>query len=290
MTDNFKYLIHNNEDESWGLYLTVAGDANIRPFSNYPVQGHPTGYHFNWEHGRVLREYQINYITEGEGLIETNEGTFPIREGSVILIRPNQWHRYKPVAQKGWKEHYIGFDGEFAARIMTGNALFASNNPVIHIGYHENLLRLFLDLWELVQVETPGYHQVCAGIIVQVLGHIVSFKRNRITGAGIDSAMQKACLILRENYDKNIEAEKLAIQLDMGYSLFRKAFKAYTGMSPVQYHLSLRVQQAVRLLTNTNLSIKEISFRLGFCSEYYFSRLFKEKTGKVPSEYRRKKR
>jgi AraC-like DNA-binding protein len=47
------------------------------------------------------------------------------------------------------------------------------------------------------------------------------------------------------------------------------------------------MKQAIHLLTNTDLSLKEISFNLGFCSAFYFSKLFKEKVGRTPGEYRK---
>jgi AraC-like DNA-binding protein len=80
----------------------------------------------------------------------------------------------------------------------------------------------------------------------------------------------------------------MADELNINYSAFRKAFKKYTGLSPMQYHTALRMKQALYLLANSDLSIKEISFNLGFCSIFYFSKLFKEKTGMTPGAYRRK--
>jgi len=54
----------------------------------------------------------------------------------------------------------------------------------------------------------------------------------------------------------------------------------------MQYHMSLRMKQAAYLLTNSDMSIKEISSQLGFCSQYYFTKLFKEKMKKTPSKFR----
>ena len=71
MEDYFKYLTHNREDINWGLFLNVAGAATIHAGNPYPPTGHPKGYHFNWTNGRILQEYQVNYITEGEGVLET---------------------------------------------------------------------------------------------------------------------------------------------------------------------------------------------------------------------------
>lgn len=286
MKDSFKYLTHNQEDEIWGLYLTVAGNAIVSPGTLYPPKGHPSGYHFNWANGRILHEYQINYITEGEGIVETERGEFQVKEGSVIIIQPGIWHRYKPIRSKGWKEHYIGFNGHMARHIFEEKGFFS--DPVVTIGFHENIIQKFNDVLNLTKGERPGYHQICSGLVIQILGFILSVQKNKnISGSKVENAIQKACLIIRENLEKNLNIEELAEELDISYSLFRKAFKNYTGLSPIQYHLSLRIQQAIYLLTNSDLSVKEISFNLGFCSVYYFSKLFKEKTKRTPTEFQR---
>ena len=290
MNDSFKYLTHNPDDKLWGLYLTVAGSARVEPDADYPPSGHPTGYHFNWYNGRILQEYQINYITEGEGIMETREGSFPIREGSIILLRPNLWHRYRPLKEKGWKEHYIGFMGETASRMINTTQVL-DDSPVIRIGFHENIINSFREILNHVTTEKPGFQQICSGLVIYILGQIISIRKNEnFMHSQVEQAIQKACLIIRDNPSRNLNIEELARGLCTNYSLFRRAFKKYTGLSPMQYHTSLRMKQAVYLLTNTSLSVKEISFNLGFCSVFYFSKLFKEKTGRTPSDFRRSNR
>jgi len=290
MQNSFKYLTHNPEDKNWGLYITVAGSARVEPESDYPPTGHPTGYHFNWHNGRVLQEYQINYITEGEGLMETREGTYPVREGCVILLRPNVWHRYRPLKSTGWMEHYVGFAGEMADKMIKSSE-WLNGSPVIQIGFQENIIHSFQDISNHAKTERPGYHQICSGLVMQILGQIISLKKNEnFRHSMIEKAIQKACLIIRDNPARNLNIGDLAGDLNINYSHFRKAFKKYTGLSPMQYHTSLRMKQAVYLLTNTDLSVKEISFNLGFCSVFYFSKLFKEKTNRTPSDYRRSNR
>jgi AraC-like DNA-binding protein len=73
----------------------------------------------------------------------------------------------------------------------------------------------------------------------------------------------------------------------MSYSLFRKTFKEITGLSPHQYRLTIRLHRAERLLRSTNMQISRIAEILGFSSIYYFSELFKKKTGQSPLEYRK---
>lgn len=288
MNDYFKYLTHSNEDLENGFYLTVGGHAKVLPETDYPPKGHPSGYNFDWNKGRILHEYQINYITEGEGIIETNDGEFEIKEGSILLIKPNSWHRYKPLKSTGWMEHYVGFNGNFADKIIE-NSLVFQNTPVVQIDFQEKIVEEFYKIFNYIKSEKPGYQQICTGLVIYILGLIISLKKNEnFKSSEIEKSIQKACLFIRDNLNQNINVEGMAESLKIDYSIFRKAFKKYTGLSPIQYHLSLRMQQAAYLLTNSNQSIKEISFNLGFSSVFYFSKLFKEKMNATPSDFREK--
>ena len=285
MDNFFKYTTKSIEDKNWGLYLNVAGCANILPGALYPPPGHPAEYSFSWENGRILHEFQINYITKGEGVLETKSGKYSVSEGSVIIILPGMWHRYRPSAE-GWKEHYIGFNGSFANHIFE-NEFFPFKSPVLTIRFNERLLQSFYELFDLISSEKAGYQQICSGLIIYLLSTVISIKKNEnFAGKQIEQTIQKARLIIRENLDKNLNIEQLASDLNIDYSIFRKVFKQYTGISPGQYHLSLRIRQAKDLLINTDLSIKEISYRLGFESIFYFSRVFKLKTGINPTAFK----
>jgi transcriptional regulator GlxA family with amidase domain len=82
--------------------------------------------------------------------------------------------------------------------------------------------------------------------------------------------------------------EEIAMSVGLGYSVFRKKFKEYTGVSPAQYQINLRINKAKDLLVTSKQSLKEIANDLGFESADYFYRLFKKKTGYTPSDYREK--
>lgn len=72
----------------------------------------------------------------------------------------------------------------------------------------------------------------------------------------------------------------------VSYSALRQAFKLHTGLAPHEYQLELRVSEAKKLLAGTGLPVKAIADKLGFQSAYYFSRLFKTKTGLSPEAWR----
>jgi AraC-like DNA-binding protein len=282
-----KYIHAGQQDKEWGLYLTVAGYAQITPSEVYPPRIHPSGYYFTWEKGRILQEYQINYITEGSGIFETSEDQFQVVPGSILILRPGMWHRYKPDTTTGWNEHYIGFNGDFCNQLFQ-EGFFQAGKPVIYVGFQESLLNLFFEIIQSVKEEKTGHQQVSAATTILLLSKILSVTRNQeFAGKTIERTIRKACLYFRENLNTNVNIEKLASDLNVGYSYFRQMFRKYTGISPTQYHLSLRIQRARDLLVSSDLSFKEIAIELGFESYFYFSRIFKDKTGESPMEFRK---
>jgi AraC-like DNA-binding protein len=197
------------------------------------------------------------------------------------------WHRYKPDQNTGWNEHYIGFNGDFCAQLFQ-EGFFQAGKPVLYVGFQESLLKLFFEIIQLVKDEKTGHQQVAAASMMLMLSKILSVVRNQeFAGKTIERTIRKACLYFRENLNTNVNIESLATELHVGYSYFRQMFRKYTGISPTQYHLSLRIQKAKDLLVSTEQSFKEIAIDLGFESYFYFSRIFKDKTGKSPMEFRK---
>jgi transcriptional regulator GlxA family with amidase domain len=197
------------------------------------------------------------------------------------------WHRYKPDTTTGWNEHYIGFNGDFCNQLFQ-EGFFQAGKPVIYVGFQESLLNLFFEIIQSVKEEKTGHQQVSAATTILLLSKILSVTRNQeFAGKTIERTIRKACLYFRENLNTNVNIEKLASDLNVGYSYFRQMFRKYTGISPTQYHLSLRIQRARDLLVSSDLSFKEIAIELGFESYFYFSRIFKDKTGESPMEFRK---
>jgi AraC-like DNA-binding protein len=288
MNEYFKYLTTSEEDINWGLYLNVAGTARIKQGTLYPPKEHPSEYYFDWETGRVLHEYQLNYITEGAGIFENKHGKFQVKEGSLILIFPNEWHRYRPIKKLGWVENYIGFQGRIANELLK-NKVFSPTQPVIQCGIKEEVIDTYLKISDLVKKERPGFQQIASGMIVKLLGYIISFEKQKgFSGKQIAKVIEEVRFLMRQNTEQEFNLEELAQQHNVGYSYFRKMFKKYTGVSPGQYHLQLRIIRAKEMLVSTDKSIKEISLDLGFQTIHYFSLIFKKKVGMNPTEYRKR--
>jgi AraC-like DNA-binding protein len=284
-----KYHTVSSNDTAWGLYITDAGYTRIHPHTKYPGTGHPMDYMFNWDKGRILQEYQLIYISEGSGIFESSTaGKKKISAGSFILLFPGEWHRYQPLKKTGWIEHWVGFKGNIAEHLFQ-HIFFNTDSPIYFAGYSDRIIEIYAQINSLSEKEPPAFQQMISGLVLQLLGITQSVKNiNLFEGKPIEEKIQQARRIMRESIQNNITIEDIASQLNIGYSLFRRMFKKYTGMAPLQYHLQLRLLRAKELLLIKSMTVKEIAFELNFDTPFYFSRLFKEKTGFSPQGFRKK--
>ena len=90
-----------------------------------------------------------------------------------------------------------------------------------------------------------------------------------------------------EHYNEEICIEDYAQKHHMSTSWFIRNFKQYTGSTPMQYILSIRIYNAEALLQNEQYNVTEISNIVGYDNPLYFSRIFKKVKGLSPSEYRK---
>lgn len=283
----FKYLIVNDMDKKFGLWVNTVGFQSIQPHSPYPLRDHPSGYFFNAQKGRILREYQLVYITKGGGVF-SSEST-PEKQmckGRLVLLFPNQWHTYHPDVATGWDEYYIGFEGPVIDEMMR-NAFYSKEQQLLGVGLNEELAALYSRALEIAETDKISSQQYLAGIVLHMLGMILSVSKNKIFEAGgAEQKIEQAKIIMNEHVFTDIDPEEIALKLNVSYSWFRKVFKEYTGYAPAKYFQELKLRKAKQLLVGTSLSVKEISYQLNYTSAEHFFSLFKKHTGLTPLKYR----
>jgi AraC-like DNA-binding protein len=283
----YKYLTVSEETKKWGLYLTGAGYAEVCGEDEYPCLDHPEHHYFHWSTGRRISDYQILYISKGKGIFESEaSGKKKVKAGDMFLLFPNIWHRFSPNKSTGWNECWIEFNGVYA-RHLQDNKFLNPSEPVIKLGVMEEQIDKYLKVIKLVRDEDLTIQYLASGILLQLIGKIQASKISvSFNGQDVENQIRQAKEIISENINQSISPEKIANELGISYSLFRKQFRKYTGFSPIQYQIQLRVQEAKKLLLNTDKPIKEVAHMLGFESTCYFSRLFKQKIGKSPTDIR----
>ena len=265
---DFKYLLVNEKDKSYGLTVNTVGFQPIRANSEYPCPKHPKSYFFNPLTGRVLSEYQILYISKGEGHFQSEDTKrTKVHKGQAIILFPGQWHSYCPCKETGWNEYYIGFEGQFADQIVSNNFI-SPDNQILNPGVSEKLVQLFSNAINAAKNDKPFSQQHLAGIVMNILGVILSSSQdNSFENDKSSEMIERAKIIMRENIRKDVNVKQIAEKLSVSYSWFRKVFKEYTGFAPSQYLQQLKLREAKMLLSETDHSIKEISYDLNFSSD-----------------------
>jgi AraC-like DNA-binding protein len=284
---HIKYLIANEQDASWGLTINTVGFQHINANSLYPPDNHPTRYLFSTNKGRILDEYQLVYLSNGNGRFSSkNCKQTEIQGGNFFLLFPGEWHNYEPSKETGWDEYWIGFNGiNMDARVQ--NNFFTRNRPVFNVGLSEEIVQLYRLAITVAWEQQSGFQQMLAGIVNHLLG--IAYSRNKLNtfeNLQVTDQINKAKIVMLDSYTKDIKLEEIAQQVNMSYSWFRRIFKQYTGFSPAQYLQELRLQKSKSLLTNTSKSIKEITYDSGFKTADYFCVAFKKRTGSSPMNYR----
>ena len=283
-----KYLLANERDAQWGLTVSTVGFEHIQPGDPYPTKGHADGYYFDCNKGRTLNEYQLLYNPEGEGIFQsTNQKPVRLKPGDMFLLFPGEWHTYHPDPKVGWKSYWIGFRGKnMDDRVRAG--FLTPDSPIYHVGYSFTLEALYKRAYEAAVEEAAYSQQLMAGIVNHLIGMMYSLERNRELSKNQQQVdmISRARMRIRESLESDLTIQQIAEELGVSYSNLRKLFKEHTGLSPATYQQELRLLRAKELLTTTELSIKEIAYRLNFESPDYFSAKFKAKMGLKPSEVR----
>ncbi len=284
-----KYLAVSDLDKKWGLAVKDAGhlDKTISKKQDKQVT-HPVPYRFSWEHGRILEEFQLVYIVKGGGMFETAEtGLVKIKTGTLFLLFPGVWHRYQPDPKTGWESYWVGFQGQIAQNIVN-NKFISPQHCICSIGIDESVFNLFNTMIENIMYEKPGFQQFCTGILMHLLGLMVQYKKQKYQEKGpYFKAVNQAKLLLYERIQQVTDLRKIAKEVNMSYSNFRRYFKHYFGISPGVYITQIRYNMAKKHL-NSFKSISDIALELGFSSTAHFSLFFKKQSGISPLQYRKK--
>ena len=286
------YLTVGSQDERWGMVVTTVGYQFVPPGGSYPLSRHPDGYDFKPQSGRVLGEYQMVYITRGDGYFSSaSSRRQKVSAGTMMLLFPDEWHDYRPNPSTGWDEYWVGFRGEAFDALFRGR-FFTREEPLIHIGVSATVVGLYEDLLGFAQREKSGCQQMSSGIVLHILGAVYYKRKNQAftNNTYVVDKINQARIMMKERCEGDLSCEEVARRLGLGYSWFRRMFRQYTGVPPAQYMLQQKILRAKELLSATDLNISEIAYRLHFENPGQFATSFRKKTGMTPSDFRRRAR
>lgn len=293
----FRYIPVRQRDVQWGLYVTGAGCTSISPGEDYPTKPHPELYHLRWESGRTLPEYQVIYISRGKGLFESAPtGSKAISAGTIILLFPGVWHRYRPDKAVGWDEWWVSFNGEVMDRLAQ-QRFFSPERAILSTGLQDAILAPYKSLLERLRKELTGFPHLIAADTLEILAAVSAADESEPAEliahgpqdvvAVKDRIVAEAMRLIWEQSHRPMTIDGLARQLPITRRSLERRFRAAAGHGIHDEIVRCRLERAKRLLLATNLSLKEVSSASGFSNADSLGRAFRHAEGITPLEYRR---
>ena len=297
--DNFScYLPISENNMRWDLYLTGVGTAAIPAEENYPPKGHPDVYHFRWETGRILPEYQILLIAEGQGIFESakTEAT-AVNAGDVILLFPGIWHRYRPKKNSGWKEYWLSWNGERLFRLLKKGVL-TPKQALLSVKKLDDIIRAFERILNHVQVHPAENSNILSAYAMEVLALAMDnmetkdIPRDTVLPTDYaysvdDPIVFKAVQIIWNHSYRDFRVDELTDTLPVTRRTLERKFIQTLGHSIGTEITRCRIERAKHLLTNTTLPVKHIALAVGFSGTDWMGKVFQRELNMTASQYRK---
>lgn len=116
--------------------------------------------------------------------------------------------------------------------------------------------------------------------------HTASRVRLNYRGGLSQTKLRQVTEFIQDNLSGNLTVADMANLVQMGPCHFARAFKESTNMSPHQFVLRRRIERALQLLKEPQVSLAGVAYEVGFSSQGHFSTVFRKAAGVSPSEYR----
>ena len=199
---------------------------------------------------------------------------------------PREWHTYRPAKDIGWNEYFVTFQGEYFNKLL--NKIFQPNDPIIHIGINEQIVKHFLEMLDCAKAQSPGFQAVMAGIMMHMIGDIYSINKNYDCEPASLQKIQEACVLILENIYDKLTPEDIAESINMSYSNFRKSFKQYTESPSINtfYNKKLVISKITGQYGNVGpRHCNEVKFRVGQLLLVLFQRVKRYKPTFLPEKF-----
>ncbi len=244
----------------------------------------------------VAQGHTIHTIhTESGGVL-----SYGLIQGDLFTIMPGEIHGYSESKQLviynlAFDMKLIEYEISELKQLKSWDALFKPHPEVFRNRIHltpfernraEKSIRQMIMATSL---KSPGYRLTARVALLELLlmigqSHVMEWQE---AAASFDGNILKSINELEKRPGKTFNLIGLAKAAGMSKSSYAKKFKNMTGLAPLDYCIDLRMEQVRRQLTESDLSISEIAFQHGFCDSNYMIKLFRQRHGITPGQYRR---
>ena len=242
-----------------------------------------------------LDSYEFVFIEKGITCWEVGKNLFETRAGEVFYTLPNEVHngRYNVIepCRLWWLSLRI-------PTVSTGKWLTLEVNEVQHIISNLALVPRVSKVGmqavrHLKRIKSAFQRQdVMSGVeiriaVLEFLLNLMNQKPPQSIPLELVQAMKHIQTEMSTRMDWQPSLQELARIAEVSPSYFYKMFQAYTGLTPKVYLDNFKFSEASRLLANTDMSVTEIAFILGFNSTQYFATTFRRLKGQTPTHFRK---
>ncbi len=230
------------------------------------------------EKGRTLSCFV--YVLEGTAKYDFKNEKFIVNTGDIVSIIQNDTYSLEAL---GDTYHYIAVSYRVAKK-----DLIKFDTREYHPGNTEVLRLLFERINKVWLRKEFGYLLECKSILYSIIQRAVQSKLMDRCDKKYENIKEAVDYLYAHYTDKGFDITSIFKLTELSEGYFRILFKEMFNASPREYLNILRVNRAKDLMANQQLSISQISEQVGYSRVFYFSKVFKMKTGETPSQYRSK--
>ncbi len=228
-------------------------------------------------------EFVMTIVLDGETEYLIDDQKYLVKKNDVLVFPPKSLRSGKTNPQNPWGFIYIVFRMEMneAARNLFNKSILIWN------GVNDVIRKQFIEATKAWIGKNALYQVKCNLLTTEILYKLVLSDMPYHKVPHIKK-LEKARALIQDNFRNTISVEALAESVDLSDSYFRRLFNKAYGCSPMQYIMNLRIENARELLLSGEVNVTEAAQLSGFDDIYYFSALFKRKTGYSPIQILRK--
>lgn len=236
-------------------------------------------------HIQYLPHYKFLYLIQGQLILNTEHGSQHLSAQHTVLIPPYLKHNIKILPNTFCE--YLFIEIENYRQSFPDNK--QANTTTV---FYDQENRLAPTVQQIITELTHSHHskQSSLQLFVNVLtGHLTDLATavdSSRTGV-LQPAIQVCKSFIDHYFPEDISLCLLSEKSQLSVCHLSRQFKQQVGLTPIQYLTQVRINHAKRFLSDTRLSVNQISESCGFISPTYFSQVFKVHTDFTPTQYRR---
>lgn len=242
-----------------------------------------------WKDLNYIPEYnKFYFILDGVGWLQIDGVDYYPKTGELYLMPQGSLQSYAITdPENTFTKYWI----HFTAKIGEINLFDLIKTPLhINIADHKYVTTLFESIFQIhISKESLTDKIMLQAYLYQIISYYIeNIDMNQIDIQNTSDLKRISLVIdyINKHIGENLKLEALASMVHLQPNYFIRIFKKYTHYSPMSYVNKLKMDHSMLLLKNTDSHIKEISDQLGFCNEFYFSKIFKKVVGFNPKQYR----